>query len=264
MNLTIEKKHPTVSIITATYNSAATIRSTLESIKKQTYPYIEHIIVDGKSTDETVSIAKQYSSVSKIISEPDNGIYDAMNKGILAATGDVIGILNSDDFYSNTEVLANVMNAFIADPKAVIGDIIFVKPENLDKVVRRYSAKKWHPGKFKWGFMPPHAGVFLPKDAYRMYGLYQTDYKIAADYELLIRMFYTNNLPYKYISKTIVTMRTGGISTRNAMSRYILNKEIVRGCSENNISTNLFKLSLKYPNKVFEYLQPWFASNDSY
>lgn len=222
----------------------------------QSYQNIEHIIIDGKSSDNTLKIVQEFPHVSTVVSEKDKGIYDAMNKGIKAATGEIIGILNSDDFYSNDDILSTVAQSFNDNVDATIGDIAFVNPDNLDKVVRYYSAKNWKPWKFKWGFMPPHPSFFVRKRFYDEFGNYKDDYKIASDYELLVRMLHKKRLRYKYIPKRIVTMRTGGVSNQNFNSRVVLNQEIVRACKENNISTNMFFLVLKYPIKIFEYLRP--------
>ncbi len=242
-----------VSIITITYNSGKTLASALQSVADQTYGDIEHIIVDGASKDDTMSIVAQFAHVAQAITEPDRGIYDAMNKGVRLATGDVVGVLNSDDFLTSPTIIADIVHAFGPQTAAVIGDVGFVSPGNLDKVVRYYSSSNWSPAKFRLGFMPPHPSFYLRREYYEQYGLYQTDYDIAADYELLIRMLYTNELLYTYLPKQIVTMRTGGVSTKNAMSRYTLNQEIVRACQENGIYTNMLMLSLKYARKVFEY-----------
>jgi glycosyltransferase involved in cell wall biosynthesis len=244
-----------VSIITATYNSASTIRDTLESVAKQTYSNIEHIIIDGLSKDNTLDIVKEYPHVDKVISEKDKGIYDAMNKGIRAATGDVVGILNSDDFYPHNNILKKVTEEFRTKKvNAIIGDILFVSPNNIKKVVRYYSAKRWKPSKFVKGYMPPHPSFFVYKKFYEQLGVYQIDYKIAADYELLIRFLATNQLSYSYIPEAIVHMRAGGVSNESIKSRYVLNQEIVRACKENGLNTNMLILSLKYVNKIFEYL----------
>ncbi len=245
-----------ISIITITYNSSATIFDTLSSVAAQTYPDIEHIIVDGKSKDNTMDIVKQFPHVSKAISEPDKGIYDAMNKGINLATGDVIGILNSDDFFSATNVIEKIVREFQAEETldSVFGDIEFVNPNNLEKVVRYYSSASWNPNKFKYGFMPAHPSFYVRKKFYKEYGLYKTDYKIAADYELLIRFLFKNKLTYKYLNFQFVTMRTGGVSNENFFrSRLTLNKEIIRACKQYGIKTNLAMLSLKYFQKLFEY-----------
>jgi glycosyltransferase involved in cell wall biosynthesis len=224
-------------------------------VAKQTYSNIEHIIIDGLSKDNTLDIVKEYPHVEKVISEKDKGIYDAMNKGIRAATGDVVGILNSDDFYPHNNILKKVTEEFRTKKvNAIIGDILFVSPNNIKKVVRYYSAKRWKPSKFVKGYMPPHPSFFVYKKFYEQLGVYQIDYKIAADYELLIRFLATNQLSYSYIPEAIVHMRAGGVSNESIKSRYVLNQEIVRACKENGLNTNMLILSLKYVNKIFEYL----------
>lgn len=247
-----------ISLITVSYNSAATIGDTILSVLSQTHKDVEYIIVDGNSNDGTVDLVRSFGTrISRFISEPDRGIYDAMNKGIRMATGEIIGMLNSDDFYSSPEILASVANAF-ADPAidAVFGDLVFVDPNNLEKVVRRYSSKGWHPGKFARGFMPAHPTFFVRRPYYEQLGLFKTDYRIAADYELLIRFLYVNRLNYKYLPLNMVTMRKGGVSSNGLKSNLVLNEEIIRGCRENGIKTNNFKVYSKYLIKIFE-LAPW-------
>lgn len=246
-----------VSIITTTFNSAATVASTLESVQNQTHPHIEHIIVDGASRDDTLSIVRSFPHVKKIVSEPDNGLYDAINKGIGMSTGDIVGILNSDDFFPDNRVIENIVQAFdVPETEAVYGDIAFVKPNNLEKVVRLYSAKRFSPAKFAYGYMPPHPSFYTWKRLYDKYGLYKQDYTIAADYELLMRFLYMHKIRYHYINQVLVYMRTGGISNKSWLSRYVLNKEIIRACRENGVYTNMAVLSVKYVNKVFEYIKP--------
>jgi glycosyltransferase involved in cell wall biosynthesis len=243
-----------VSLITVSYNSAETITDTIESIHSQDYNDIEYIIVDGASKDNTVEIIKSFGAkIDKWISEPDKGIYDAMNKAVKMATGEVVGILNSDDFYSTTNIVSQVATAF-NDPTidAVFGDLVFVDPRNLKKVVRKYSSAKWHPEKFAYGFMPAHPTFFVRRKYYDQIGLFKTDYKIAADYELLIRFLYVHKLKYKYLPLNMVTMRKGGVSSNGIMSNIILNDEIIRGCRENGIQTNVFKVYPKYFTKLFE------------
>lgn len=249
-----------ISIITVTYNSAATVKDTLESVKKQDYPDIEHILIDGASKDETVSIIKSYPNV-KWISEKDNGLYDAINKGIQMATGDVIGILNSDDFFPDKGVVSAIADEFMqSNIDAVFGNIAFVRPDNLQKIVRLYSSKRFTPKKFAYGYMPAHPSFYVKKSCYDQFGLYQLDYEIAADYELVMRFIYKNNINYQYIDKILVYMRTGGVSNKNWLSRYTLNKEIIKACEENGVKTNMATLSLKYFSKVFEYIKPAFSS----
>lgn len=248
-----------VTIITVTYNSAATLKDTLESVKAQDYPNIEHILVDGASKDDTVKIIQAYPHVAKYISEKDRGLYDAINKGILMSTGDVIGILNSDDFFPHARVISNMVKIFEQRPvDAVFGDVAYVNPGNLRRVVRHYSSKKFHPRKFAFGFMPAHPSFYVKRRFYEEYGLYKVDYKIAADYELLMRFMHSNKLTYAYNPEVMVYMRTGGVSNKNILSRYVINKEILRACRENGVNTNMFVISLKYFSKVFEYVTPAF------
>ena len=243
-----------ISLLTVSYNSAATIRDTIESIRKQDYPAIEYIVVDGNSTDGTVDIVKEHSTfITRWISEPDRGIYDAMNKALQLATGEVVGILNSDDFYFSNNIISQVAAAF-NEPQidAVFGDLVFVDPDNLQKTVRTYSSAKWNPSKFARGFMPAHPTFFVRRKYYEQFGLFKTNYKIAADYELLIRFLYVNKLRYQYLPITMVKMRRGGVSSRNLRSNIVLNNEIIRACRENGIDTNVFKVYPKYFTKLFE------------
>jgi glycosyltransferase involved in cell wall biosynthesis len=247
-----------VSLLTVSYNSSVTIRDTINSVLSQDYKDIEYIIVDGASKDNTVEIIKSFGiKIDKWISEPDKGIYDAMNKAIKMATGEVIGILNSDDFYSTTNIVSQVAKVFHdTTVDAVFGDLVFVDPDNLKKVVRKYSSAKWRPEKFAKGFMPAHPTFFVRRKYYEQIGLFKTDYKIAADYELLIRFLYVHKLKYKYLPLNMVTMRKGGVSSRGIMSNIILNDEIIRGCRENGIQTNIFKVYPKYFTKLFELFNP--------
>jgi glycosyltransferase involved in cell wall biosynthesis len=246
-----------ISIITVTYNSAATLAYTLESVKDQDYKHVEHILVDGGSSDDTVDIIKSYPHVKKWVSEKDNGLYDAINKGIGMASGDVIGILNSDDFYPGKGVLSSIAETFIGQKvDAVYGDIAFVNPDKLDKVVRHYSSRHFAPHKFAYGYMPAHPSFYVKKDIHNKFGLYKPGYKIAADYELLMRFIYKHHISYAYINEILVYMRTGGVSNKNIFSRYTLNKEIIKACKENGVNTNMAVLSLKYMKKIFEYIRP--------
>ncbi len=248
-----------ISLITVTFNSARTLRDTIQSVLSQTYPDIEYIIVDGCSQDKTVDIIKEYEPLFhgrlKWISEKDKGLYDAMNKGIRMATGDIIGIINSDDFYHRRDIIMKVTEAFKnSDIRAVYGDVRFVNPQNLDKTVRYYSSKRFTPEMFRFGFMPAHPTFFTYRKYFEEFGYYKTDYKIAADYELLIRFLYVHQLKSKYLPFDFMKMRTGGTSTAAIRSNILLNKEIVRACKENGIWTCMPLLFLKYLVKVFELL----------
>jgi glycosyltransferase involved in cell wall biosynthesis len=246
-----------ISIITVSYNSSSTIRDTFESVLIQNYQDIEYIVIDGNSKDNTVDIIKEYEpqfkGKIKWISEPDKGLYDAMNKGIRMASGDVVGIINSDDFYHKNDVISQVAEAFgDKNIQAVIGDVRFVKDNNLDKTVRYYSSKNFKPSLFRFGFMPAHPTFFTYKSYFDKYGYYKTDYKIAADYELLIRFLHKHKLNYKYLHLDFMKMRVGGVSTSSFKSNIISNKEIVRACRENGIYTNFPILVFKYFIKIWE------------
>lgn len=246
-----------VSIITVTLNSAATLATTMDSVCRQDHRDIEHIIVDGRSTDQTLDIIRSYPHVARYISESDSGLYDAINKGIALATGDVVGILNSDDFFPSPHIVANIADALSTSAvDAVFGDVAFVRPSNLDRIVRIYSSRKFHPRQFARGYMPAHPSFYVRRRCYEQYGGYKTDYRIAADYELLVRFIHRHRISYAYLPQTTVYMRTGGVSNRTIASRYVLNREIVRACRENGVTTSMARLSLKYFFKVFEYVKP--------
>lgn len=247
--------NPKISIITVCYNSIKTISDTIYSVLSQTYPNIEYIVVDDASTDGTIELVKSYGNkISRFKSEPDNGIYDAINKGIRLATGDIVGILNSDDFFYDNMVIEKIVRTFIeSDIDAVYGDVQFVTPDNTSKVVRYYSSKHFNPGKFKYGFMPAHPGFYVKRELFEKLGYYKLDYKIAADFELMVRFLYVNQIKCKYLEMIFVSMRTGGVSNRSLLSNYTLNEEIARACRENGIRTNYFNIYSKYITKVFEY-----------
>ncbi|MRR05885.1 MAG: glycosyltransferase [Deltaproteobacteria bacterium] len=248
-------KQPSISVVTATYNSAGFIADCMKSVMSQSIS-VEHIIIDGASTDDTLKIVRQISDSALIYSEPDRGIYDAMNKGILHAKGDVLGILNSDDFYVGPSVLKKVISLFqMSGADAVFADLVYVRPYNVDQVVRYYSGAGFSPDRFAWGWMPPHPTFFVRREVYEKYGLFDTHYKIAADYELAVRFLARYGIKYAYLPDVIVKMRTGGISTRNLKSNWILNREIIRACAENGIRTNLFKVYSKYFRKIMQLIE---------
>lgn len=245
-----------ISIVTVVYNCVNTIQGCIESVLNQDYHDVEYIIIDGGSKDGTVDVIKQYEDrIAKFISEKDKGIYDAMNKGIKMATGDVVGILNADDFFYSNDTLSKIAKAFDKKPEldATIADIVFVNETNT-RVLRHYDAKNWRPSKFAWGFMPPHPSFFCKRHLFDKLGYYKTDYKIAADYELLIRYLYVNKIKFRYLPMITTRMRMGGVSTKNLNSILTLNKEIKRACEENNLGTNFLKIYTKYVFKPFEFL----------
>ena len=248
-----------VSLITVTFNSGMTLRDTIQSVLSQSFPDIEYILVDGLSQDRTIKIVKEYEPLFqnrlKWVSEKDSGLYDAMNKGIRMATGDIIGIINSDDFYFRNDVITKIVEAFNDNNvQAIYGDVRFVNPNNLDRTVRYYSSKRFVPSLFRFGFMPAHPTFFTYRKYFDQLGYYKTNYKIAADYELLLRFLYVHRLKSKYLPLDFMKMRTGGASTASIRSNILLNKEIVRACKENGIWTCYPLLLLKYLVKIFEFI----------
>lgn len=247
-----------ISIITATYNSAETINDTIKSVLCQTNKDFEYIIVDGGSTDETIDIVKSYESEFsgrlKWVSEKDKGIYDAMNKGIKMASGDIIGILNSDDYYTSDDILQTIADAFkCQNVDAIYGDIHFIKDGVPDKCVRYYSSRLFSPFWLRFGFMPAHPSFYCKREVFDKSGLYRLDYKIGSDYEMMVRLFRKHKISSRYVPKDFVTMRTGGASNSNLQSPLTLIKEDVKACRDNGIYTNELFICLKFLYKIFEF-----------
>lgn len=246
-----------ISIITATFNSGKTVRDTFESVLKQTYEDIEYIVVDGLSRDDTVDIIKEYEPKFKgrmrWISERDNGLYDAMNKGIAMATGDVVGLLNSDDFFTSDDVISTVANTIDKEKvDAVYGDIHFVNSNDLKKCVRYYSSAIFKRSLMLIGLMPAHPSFYCKRWVYNEYGAFDTDYKIGADFESLLRYIYINRISTRYIKKDFVTMRVGGASTESFGSRIQIMKDHLRAMKKNGVKSNMLLLCMRYPYKIYE------------
>ena len=248
-----------VTLITACYNSAATIRTAIESVLEQRNVELEYIIVDGGSKDGTVDLLRDYEQHfegrMRWISEPDKGMYDAINKGIAMATGEIVGILNADDLFESSDTLAHIASAFADDVDAIYADIRFVK-DDLQTTSRYYSAKHWKPWMLQWGKMPPHPSVYIRRELFDKLGLYKLGYDIAADYELLIRYLRKAGIKTRYLNECVVRMRMGGKSTRGWQSFMTLNKEIVRGNLENGYFCCFPMLLPKYLFKIFEFILP--------
>lgn len=247
-----------ISIITATYNSAATVRDTIESVLRQTHQDWELIIKDGGSKDTTLNICHELEARCggrmKIISGPDSGIYDAMNQGIEAATGDVIGLLNSDDFYTKFNVLATVNE--VMEQKAcdaVYGDIHYVNDDDLSKCVRYYSSAGFNRERMMQGWIPAHPSFYCRRNVYQRYGLFDTSFRVAADFEQLLRLIYIEQIKTEYIPLDFVTMRMGGASNNGLGSRLTIMKEHLRAFRNNGIKNNFFRLSTRYFSKLKEY-----------
>tara|TARA_R110001592_G_scaffold298955_1_gene569782 strand:+ start:1396 stop:2163 length:768 start_codon:yes stop_codon:yes gene_type:complete len=249
-----------VSIITVCFNSEKTIEDTLKSVAAQTYPEIEYIVIDGLSSDGTNDIVKKYSDIVSVhISEKDEGLYDAMNKGIKHATGDVIGIINSDDIFASNKSIEQLVSGFTSDDvDAVYSDLVYVSENNLNKVTRLYSSKVFRKSLIKIGIMLPHPTFYARKIFYNRYGLYKTDYRVAADFELITR-FISKNIKLNRVNAITVKMREGGVSSSGIGWRIHQNFEIVRACRENGIYSNIFLVALKLPYKLATLLTRWFV-----
>ena len=248
-----------LSIITATYNSERTLRDTMESILSQTFQDFEYIIVDGSSKDATLDIIREYEPLfrgkMRYVSEPDKGIYDAMNKGFAMATGDVIGILNSDDFFTSDDVLQEVVDGFAGEyVDAVYADIHFVGTDDLTKCVRYYSSSVFRPWMMRFGMIPAHPSFYCRKAVYDQYGSFDTTYRIAADFEILLRLIFIHRIRTRYVKKDFVTMRLGGASTTGYGSWSLIMKEHLQIMKRHGVVTNRFLLSLRYIYKLFEFL----------
>jgi glycosyltransferase involved in cell wall biosynthesis len=246
-----------ISIITAVYNRNNTIERALMSIKKQTYKNIELIIIDGGSKDGTINTIKNIIDENDIfISESDNGIYDALNKGISLSSGEVIAFLHSDDMYINDAVLLNVAKCFSDKSIDVVyGDISFFYPKNPLKVIRKYKSDCLSRKNLAWGKMPAHPAIFIKRQIYSEIGLFDSDFNIAADYEFLCRAVTHKSLKTHYLPKVLVKMQLGGKSTQGIKNTILLNKEVMMAIKKNGIYTNLFMIMSKYPSKILQFFR---------
>lgn len=240
-----------ISIITVSFNSAKTIRQTIESVLSQDYFDLEYIVVDGASTDGTVDILKEFEGKIKYLSEPDKGIYDALNKGVKLATGEVIGTIGGDDFYPNTHVISRVVKAFEDfKTEAIYGDKQYVNVGDDDTIVRYWRSGEYQRDNWLKGWMPPHLSFYLKKSAFEKYGNYITDFTCSGDYELMLRMLYKNKLTAHYLPEVVMTMRNGGTSTASWKHRYRANMEDRRAWKINGLKPQWFTLWLKPISKI--------------
>lgn len=243
-----------VSIITVTFNSQEFLEKCIDSVKNQIYQDIEHIIIDGISTDNTLNIIKKNSNI-KWISEDDYGIYDAINKGIKMATGDVVGILNSDDFLADGNVIQRIVSAFNTQKvDSLFANVIFVDRYDTSKKVRFYSSKHFKPWMFKFGFQPAHPTFYAKRELFEKCGYYRIDLRIAGDFELLLRFLFKKNVTYRYINEVWVKMRVGGVSTSGISSVKKLNAEILKAHKLNDLYTNILFVYSKYLIKWWGFL----------
>ncbi len=244
-----------ISIITATYHSARTLVDTIHSVRRQTWQAKEHIIIDGGSTDGTMELVAANPHLNKVISEPDRGIYDAMNKGIRLADGDVIGLLNADDFYADDRILEAVAGCF-ADPEvdAVYGDLVYVHPEDTNRVVRRWKAGKYRPGQFRWGWMPPHPTFFVRRRIYEQFGMFNLEMATCGDYELMLRFIHRHGIRLAYVPRVLVKMRAGGASNVSLAARLRANHHDRLAWTVNGLKPFWFTLYLKPLRKIGQFL----------
>jgi glycosyltransferase len=246
-----------VSVITAVFNRAENIEDCIKSIHSQSYKNVEHIVIDGGSVDGTLDIIRKYKNeIAKVISEPDNGIYDALNKGIRMASGDVIGLLHGDDFYAHNRVLESVANAFEKqDVDSCYGDLLYVYKNDTNKVIRYWRASEYHRGKFRFGWMPPHPTFFVRRKIYEKYGYFNTDFRIAADYELMLRFLGKYSVSTHYIPEVLVKMRLGGSSNRSLKNLWIKSFEDYKAWKVNDLRGSLHIIFLKHLIKVPQFIK---------
>lgn len=246
-----------VSIITISYNSAATIEATIQSVVKQSYSNIEYIIVDGGSSDDTLSIVERYKShVATFISEKDNGIYDAMNKGVSLATGDIIGILNSDDFYAYNDVVQDIVKRFQqTNTDALYADLVYVDRHDTQRIRRFWKAGTYRHGKFLRGWMPPHPTFFVKKEVYQKYGAYTTELKSSSDYEFMLRVLHKHKISVTYLPRVITKMRIGGQSNASIINRAAANREDKKAWEMNGLKPKPYTVLLKPISKIGQFLR---------
>ena len=246
-----------VSIITATYNRDTTVVRAINSIKRQTHCDIQIVVVDGDSQDNTISLIKPMLGEKDIIlSEPDHGIYEALNKGLALAEGDIVAFLHSDDLYYDDNVISMVVSAFSDDSVDVVyGDVCFFSGNKVTKSVRKYRSDKLSKKNLAWGKMPAHPAMFIKRSVYEKIGYFETDFAIAADYEFLCRLSNYVNLKSVYLSHIMVRMQLGGVSTGGFKNTILLNKEVFRALRKNGMYTNMFMLLSKYPSKILQFFR---------
>lgn len=244
-----------ISIITVVYNNSKFIESCIKSVVNQSAQNLEYIIVDGGSTDDTKDIIKRHESkITKFISEPDEGTYDAMNKGINMASGDIVGFLNSDDIYAANDILEIVQKTFEAnDIDSCYGDLIYVSKNDTDRVIRNWKSCEFNYELFKNGWHPPHPTFFVKKSVYEKYGAFDTSYKIGADYALMLKLLIKHKISVKYIPEVIVKMRVGGASNKNLFNILKANLECYRAWKDFNLEVSPLFIFKKPFSKLVQY-----------
>lgn len=245
---------PLITVITVVFNGVSTIEDTIQSVINQTYNNVEYIVIDGGSTDGTQGVIRKYEhAIDYWVSEKDKGIYDAMNKAIALASGDYVGLLNADDLFAANNILQIVAEQFrLSKVDAIFSCLDIVDKNNLNKILRKYRITEFNSSLLRIGVMPPHPTFYCKRYCYEQAGMYKTEYKIAADFEMLARMLLRQNISWKFIDQVTVIMRAGGMSSSGFMARLRLNWEIIRACKENGLYTNWLLLALKLPIRLLE------------
>lgn len=246
------------TVITVSFNNEKTLAQTIRSVLSQSYPLIEYLVIDGGSTDSSKAILEKYEGQIRWISEPDKGIYDAMNKGIKLATGDFVGFLNADDFYAHPQVLENLAKVLTQNPIALAayGDLAYVDEIETDKIIRYWKSGNYSRDSFHFGWMPPHPTFYLKRDCFAEFGGFRDkDLISAADYELMLRMLYKNRIHTVYNPDLMVRMRVGGTSNRNLKNRVRANKEDRKAWQMNDLSPGLLTFLLKPLRKIPQFWQ---------
>lgn len=243
---------PMISIVTACFNAKDTIEDSIRSVLAQTYRNIEYIIIDGGSRDGALDIISRYQDkIARIISEPDKGIFDAFNKGIALANGDVVGILNADDVYAHREAIAKVAGVFTDyNVQSCYGDLLYVDRNNVDRVIRYWRSSDYAYNKLKYGWMPPHPTFFVKREIYQKFGSFRLDFKVSADYELVLRLLGKHKISTYYLPEILIKMRWGGNSNRNIKNLITKIAEDYRACRINNISSGFLTVLCKNLIKI--------------
>lgn len=247
-----------VSIITVTLNSKSVLSDCLDSVANQSHNNIEHIVIDGGSTDGTLKLLNsRRKNLAIVISEPDNGIYDAMNKGVAVAKGDIVGILNSDDFYANDQVISNIIKIFTKDPsiEACYADLIYVDRYKTSKIIRYFKSSKFEKGLFSKGWSPPHPTFFVRRSVYEKFGLFNLNYRIASDIDLMIRFLEIHKIKTKYVPEIWVKMRMGGTTNKSLKNIYKQNQEILKSFKQQGLYVSTLGFLI---NKILNRLSQFF------
>jgi glycosyltransferase involved in cell wall biosynthesis len=245
-----------VSVITAVKNGAATLADALASVRTQRYSNIEHIVVDGQSSDDTLRIVREHGQhVTTVVSEADSGPYEAFNRGLRLASGSIVAFLNADDSYESDDVIANVVREIEpTDVDVLFGDVLLVRADDVRAVTRYYRSGAVSRARLARGIMPAHPATFVKRTVYEKFGDFDASYRIAGDFEWTVRVFSDSSVAYKHLPQVLVRMREGGLSTRGIGSKMKINREILRACRRHGIATSYLRLFSRLPEKIFQYL----------